>query len=54
MPPDRPSKVSREGKASILAYILSADNFPAGRTELPQQTEVLRDIRIDAAKPEKK
>ena len=50
MPQNRPGSLSREKNAQILAYVLSANNFPAGKTDLPQQTEVLKEIKIDAAK----
>ena len=53
MPQNRPGSLSREKNAQILAYILSVGQFPAGKTELPQQTEVLKEIRIDASKPSK-
>ena len=54
MPQNKPGKLSREVNADILAYMLSANQFPTGKTELAHQTEVLKDIRIDATKPEKK
>lgn len=54
MPQSRPGSLGREKNAEILAYILSANNFPVGKTDLPQQTEVLKEIKIDAAKPDKK
>ena len=54
MPQDKPGRLSREANTSILAYILSVNQFPAGKTALPQQTEVLKEIRIDASKPDHK
>jgi mono/diheme cytochrome c family protein len=54
MPQNKPGKLSREVNADILAFMLSANQFPAGNAELPRATEVLREIRIDATKPEKK
>jgi mono/diheme cytochrome c family protein len=54
MPLNKPGKLSREMNADILAYMLSVNQFPAGKTELPHATEVLKEIRIDATKPEKK
>jgi len=53
MPQNKPGKLSREVNADILAYMLSGNQFPAGKTELSHVTEVLKDIRIDATKPEK-
>ena len=52
MPRDGPSQVSKEEKADILAYILSVNKFPAGKTEL-QQGDSLKEIRFEAAKPGK-
>jgi S-disulfanyl-L-cysteine oxidoreductase SoxD len=54
MPLNNPGGLSRPVMCDILAYILSANKFPAGQTELPTATEVLRLIRIDASKPEPK
>ena len=54
MPQNKPGSLSRENNTLILSYMLSVSNFPAGKTDLPQQTEVLKEIRIDAQKPDKK
>ena len=51
MPQDDPGRVSRQGNADILAYLLSANRFPVGKTELDKQTEVLKQIRFEAEKP---
>jgi len=51
MPADAPGKLNREKTADILAQILSANQFPAGSTELPHQSEILKEIRIEASKP---
>jgi cytochrome c len=51
MPRDGPSQVSNPEKADILAYILSINKFPAGKTEL-QQGDALKEIRFEA-KPAK-
>jgi quinoprotein glucose dehydrogenase len=53
MPQDKPGKLSREVNADITAYMLMVNQFPAGKTELSRDTQVLRQIRIDAYKPEK-
>ncbi len=52
MPLSKPGKLSRETNADILAYVLSANRFPAGTTELPKRTEMLNQIRIEATKPD--
>ena len=54
MPQNKPGSLSREANAEILAYVLSANQFPAGKEALPQASEVLREIRIEAVKPERK
>ena len=50
MPQNKPGKLSREVNAYITAYILSVNNFPAGKAELPHSAEFLKDIRIDSEK----
>ena len=54
MPADRPGKLTRLQDADVLAFMLSVSQFPAGQTEMESQTEVLKQIRIDASKPENK
>jgi len=46
MPADAPGKLSRQQSADILAYIFSYNRYPAGKTELPRETEILNQIRI--------
>jgi len=53
MPADRPGQLKREDTADILAYMLNVSQFPAGKTELGHQTEVLKQIKIEAEKPKK-
>jgi quinoprotein glucose dehydrogenase len=54
MPQSKPGTLSREANAEILAYVLSVNQFPAGTADLPQASEALREIRIEAVKPEGK
>ena len=54
MPANAAGTLNREKTAEILANILSVNGFPAGSMELPRQSEVLKQISIDAVKPEKK
>lgn len=54
MPQSKPGSLSREANAEILAFILGANQFPPGKGDLPQASEVLREIKIEAIKPEKK
>jgi hypothetical protein len=50
MPLNNPGTLGRPVMSDILAYILSVNKFPAGKADLPTQTEVLRLIHIDPAK----
>lgn len=54
MPQNKPGTLSREANAEIMAYVLSANQFPEGKEALPQASEVLKEIRIEAIKPEAK
>jgi mono/diheme cytochrome c family protein len=51
MPEGRPGVLSRQQNADILAYILSVNQFPAGKTELQKDTDRLKQIRFLAEKP---
>jgi mono/diheme cytochrome c family protein len=48
MPADQPGHLSREQNAALLAYILSANKFPAGAAELSTDANLLRQIRFEA------
>ena len=54
MPANSPGQLNREKTADILAEILSVNQFPAGSAELPRQSEVLKEIRFEATKPQAK
>jgi len=54
MPASSPGKLNREKVADILSYLLAFNRFPAGTTELERQTEVLKQIRLEATKPDQK
>ena len=54
MPQSKPGSLTRDQTADILAYIFSANRFPAGKSELARATEALMEIRIESAKPEGK
>jgi mono/diheme cytochrome c family protein len=51
MPQDKPGSLSPEQTAEIIAYILSANQLPAGDAVLPHDLEILKDIRLDAGEP---
>lgn len=50
MPQDDPGRLSPPQTADVLAYILSANKFPAGKTDLAQDKALLKAIRFEAAK----
>jgi len=50
MPLDGPGRMSRQQIADVLAYVLSANKFPAGETELPRQAERLALIKYQTPK----
>jgi mono/diheme cytochrome c family protein len=54
MPPGVPSKVGREAKVAITAYILQYNKFPVGTAAMPDQTESMKQIKIEMSKPDKK
>lgn len=54
MPQNAPGKLNRQQNADVLAFVLSANKFPAGKTELARQTEFLKEIRFEAVRPEAK
>ena len=48
MPPSAPASLSREAYVDVLAYVLKANEYPAGSTELPPEQAKLGLIVIDA------
>jgi hypothetical protein len=51
MPQNAPGSLSGQQNADILAFIFSANKFPAGQTELSSQGMALKDIKFEAKKP---
>jgi mono/diheme cytochrome c family protein len=51
MPANDPGSLSNAETASILAYILSYNKFPAGTTPLPSDDAALSAIALTAEKP---
>ena len=51
MPQNDPGSLSRQRSAGLVAYLLQANRFPAGQTELPGEDEILKQIKIEATKP---
>ena len=51
MPADRPGTMTRAQIADVMAYMLKANRFPSGETELPESVPMLKQIRILPEKP---
>jgi cytochrome c len=51
MPADDPGKLSLASATDLAAFILASNQIPAGANELPHDTQLLAQIRIDALKP---
>ena len=50
MPGDKPGKLSPDTNATIVAFLLKANGYPAGKTDLKSDTAVLDKIRFTAQK----
>ena len=50
MPLDKPGKLSRQQHADVIAYVLKANGWPAGSTELSRELAALKQIRIEATR----
>lgn len=50
MPADHPGTLSRTENAAVLAYILKVNKFPAGKTDLPRDADLLKQIQFEAVK----
>jgi len=51
MPQNAPGSLSGQQNADILAFMLSANKFPTGTSELSNQAMVLKTIKFEAKKP---
>ena len=54
MPQSTPGRLSRQQDADVLAFMLSVNKFPAGKSELYKQSEMLKEIRFESEKPAEK
>lgn len=50
MPQNKPGSLSGQDNADILAYMFQVNGFPAGKTELARQPEVLNGIKLESQK----
>ena len=51
MPADRPGSLSADQNADILAFILKSNQFPSGSADLKGDSDALKQIRFESAKP---
>lgn len=51
MPADSPGKLSRQQNSDVIAFILKANNWPAGTAELARDLPILKQIKITSSKP---
>jgi len=54
MPQGKPGSLTRQEDADVLAFVLSINKFPVGKTELYKQSEMLKEIRFETKKPREK
>jgi quinoprotein glucose dehydrogenase len=54
MPLDKRGTLTRQKAVDLVAFLLSFNKFPAGARELPADLATLRQIRIDATRPDGK
>jgi cytochrome c len=54
MPQTKPGSLTRQQNADVLAFMLSVNKFPTGKTELYRQSEMLKEIRFETKKPAEK
>jgi len=52
MPPDNPKSLSAKQYTQVMAYVLSANEFPAGKTALPEDRSALAGIQIVGSRPQ--
>jgi mono/diheme cytochrome c family protein len=51
MPADRPGTLPRSQLIDVVAFMLKANKFPAGQSDMTQDIPALRQIRIVSEKP---
>ena len=51
MPSDSVGVYERQLVTDVIAYLLKANGFPAGRVDLPQDIEPLKEIVIQTSRP---
>jgi mono/diheme cytochrome c family protein len=51
MPQNAPGSLSAENYADLIAYILRANNFPPGLSELPHDSNQLQNLTMSGGRP---
>lgn len=51
MPLDRPGRLTRQQNADVIAFVLNANGWPSGKTELSRELAALKQIKIEATRP---
>ena len=51
MPQNSPGSLSGQQNSDILAFMFSANKFPAGSAELPKDAGILKTIKFEVKKP---
>jgi len=51
MPQNAPGSLSGQQNSDILAFVFSANKFPAGTAELPKDAGILKTIKFEVKKP---
>ena len=51
MPQNSPGTLSGQQNADILSFMLSSNKFPAGDTEMPKESGILKTIKFEVKKP---
>ena len=51
MPQNSPGSLSGQQNADILAFMFSANKFPAGAAEMPKEAGILKQIKFEVKKP---
>jgi len=54
MPQDEPGTLTPQQSADLVAFLLSFNKFPAGKSDLPPNNDPLAAILFDTRKPEQK
>ena len=50
MPDGNPGKLNRQQVADVVAYVLKFSKYSAGKAEIARESEVLKQIKIEAPK----